>query len=379
MKVAESGANRPPIGQLLVAGGFIAPTDLGRALAEQRSTGEKLGQVLLGLGLINEDDLHAVLAWQREPTHDPGKAVRILLGEILVSSRVVTRAQLTAALERQQFSRKQIGDILIEAGYAKPSQISAALGIQRGLVAASLVAALGSAPLSGCGTGATLGGVKVYDGKTFRTPYGAFEQVDNVRGAVVPYSGTPVGRTVASQGAHGVAQFDDGSVIIEDVRFIKQGNVIQGDRELPDNTCGQAALTMVLRYWLHDKAPAYQEVVDDSNRFNLATTQETMTNYLKYKGLEALPYKNGKIAHLKSEVDAGRPPIVLLQFSVPHYVVVIGYNEEQGEIIYHDSIDGPNMRLGEDKFKRVWYESDVKDIPFIGGRNYVGLTIAIGA
>ena len=86
-------------------------------------------------------------------------------------------------------------------------------------------------------------------------------------------------------------------------------------------------------------------------------------------------YKNGTVNHLKDSVDKGKPIITMLQFDVPHYVVVVGYNEEQGEIWYHDSIDGPYQKLSESEFKQVWHNSDLKNIPLVGGQNYVGLTI----
>ncbi|MBM3271378.1 MAG: C39 family peptidase [Candidatus Sericytochromatia bacterium] len=367
-------AEKPLIGQLLVAGGFISPEDLERGLARQAVRPGKLGETLVELGAATRMEVDAVLHLQRRPARD----ARVLLGEILVATCVVSREQLDRALERQKEDARPLGDILVAAGHARPIQISAALAIQRKLVAASLVATLGAASLTGCGTGATLGGVKVFDARSFRTPDGEVALTDNVRGARVNYPGTPVGRMVASAGEHPLARFGDGTVLLENVRFIKQGNVIQGDRSMPDNTCGQAALTMVLRYWQHDSAPSYQQVVDESNRFNLATTQQTMVNFLRSRGLRPQAYKNGTLNHVKAEVDAGRPPIVLLQFSVPHYVVVIGYNEEQGKIVYHDSIDGPYMQLDEAEFRRAWYESDVARMPLVGGSNYVGLTIAVG-
>ncbi len=376
----HGAAVRHKLGDLLLRARKLTKHQLDTALAEQERTNEKLGQVLLRLGLVSEGELDAVLAWQHEHSYNTAKAVRFMLGEILVASKVITRGQLQSALQDQQLSKRQIGDILIEAGHAKPNHIAAALRIQSKLVAASLLAIIGSAALSGCGTGASLTGINVAgDGMaTVKGPGGEGRvamQVDNQHGTSVAFPGVEESRSVASGGGgmRSISSYADGSVVLDDVRWFHQNAAASnGD---PDNTCAQAATSVVLRYWQGDNAPTYQDVVKESNKFNLATTHTTITNYLKAKGLNVKAYKNGTINHLKSAVDAGHPAMVMLQFEVPHYVVVVGYNDEQGEIIFHDSIDGPYQTLKEAKFKDAWYKTDLKNIPLIGGQNYVGLTI----
>lgn len=376
----HGAAVRHKLGDLLLKARKLTKPQLEAALAEQERTNEKLGQVLLRLGLVSAEELEAVLAWQHEHSYNTAKAVRFMLGEILVASKVITRDQLKAALQEQKLSRRQIGDILVEAGHARPNHIAEALRIQSKLVAASLLAVIGSSVLAGCGTGATLTGINVYDGmaryRDATTGRVVSVQVDNVRGMQIEAPGGAAKRTVAATagGMHSIVETPNGDVLIDRIHWFKQGAAVQASGE-PDNTCAQAASAMVLRYWLGDKAPSYQEVVDESNKFNLATTHSTITNYLKAKGLDVKAYKNGKLDNLKAAIDAGRPPMVLLQFEVPHYVVVVGYNDSTGEIWYHDSIDGPYQRLSEEAFKDAWYNTSLKNIPFIGGQNYVGLTI----
>lgn len=377
----HGAAVRHKLGDLLLKAKKLTKHQLDAALAEQERTNEKLGQVLLRLGLVTGEELEAVLAWQHEHSYNTAKAIRFMLGEILVASKVITRGQLQSALQDQALTKRQIGDILVEAGHAKPNHIAEALRIQSKLVAASLLAIIGSAALTGCGTGATLSGINVYDGTTkfkdANTGRIVTMQVDVKNGLQVEVPGGATKRTVASGGGglHSVVETDNGDVFVDDVRWFKQGASVQSDKTLPDNTCAQAASTMVLRYWLGEQAPSYQQVVDESNKFNLATTHTTITNYMKAKGLDVKAYKNGTINHLKSAVDAGHPTIAMLQFDVPHYVVVVGYNEEQGEIWYHDSIDGPYQKLSESAFRSAWYNNDIKNLPLVGGQNYVGLTI----
>ncbi|MBM3275815.1 MAG: C39 family peptidase, partial [Candidatus Sericytochromatia bacterium] len=254
-----------------------------------------------------------------------------------------------------------------------------ALRIQGKLVAAALVGVIGSAFLTGCGTGVSLSGVDVHDGTKLKTSSGIVN-VDNKNGTVFPYAGGTGGaehRSVSSGGGgmQSVSDYGDGSRVIDNVPFFKQGPALQADKSSPDNTCAQAATTVVLKYWQGQNGPDYQTVVNESNKFNMATTHSTVTNYLKAKGMNVNAYKNGTLNHLKTAVDAGHPTIVLMQFDVPHYVVVIGYNDEQGKIIYHDSIDGPNQQMDEGEFNAKWHNSEMAKMPIIGGANYVGLTI----
>ncbi|MBM3266167.1 MAG: C39 family peptidase [Candidatus Sericytochromatia bacterium] len=380
----HNAAVRHKLGDLLLRAKKVTKHQLESALAEQEKTNEKLGEVLLRLGLISADELSAVLDWQHEHSYNSAKAVRFMLGEILVASKVITRDQLKSALETQKLTKRQIGDILVEAGLAKPNHIAEALRIQGKLVAAALIGVIGSAALTGCGTGVSLSGIDVHEGAGIAKTTSGSYQYDNGHGKTFSWNGGGGGaggaehRTVASNaggGMHTVSDHADGTRIIDNVPWFFQGAAVKGTRDVPDNTCAQAAMSMVLNYHQGQQAPTYQQVVDESNKFNMATTHTTVTNYLKAKGLQVDAYKNGTINHLKSAVDQGHPVIVMLQFDVPHYVTVIGYNDEQGEIIYHDSIDGPNQKLGEREFDRVWHNTDLKNTPIVGGANYSGLTI----
>jgi hypothetical protein len=70
------------------------------------------------------------------------------LGEILISAGVITREQLDDALARQQVSKKKLGEVLIEAGYADHRLISKGLRLQDMLIGAVLAAAIALAPAS---------------------------------------------------------------------------------------------------------------------------------------------------------------------------------------------------------------------------------------
>ncbi len=378
---------RYKLGEILIKSGKIQRHQLEGALAEQEVTNEKLGEVMVRLGLLSAEELRALLDWQGEHTRNSAKAVRFMLGEILVATRAITRDQLKQALTEQHLSRRQIGDILIEAGLVKPNVLAEALRIQGKLVAASLVAVIGAGFLSGCGTGVSLTGIAVAGDGTFTDANGVNVAVNNDTGTIAPYAATsPSGRTVSAtavnqhttqlSNGHSYTDYGDGARVIDNVPWIHQDATVNNDGVTPDNTCAQAASTMVLHYWEGSSAPSYQAVVNQSNHFNMATSAGTLTGYLQAKGLQVNAYKHGNLNFLKASVDAGHPIICMLDFDgVPHYIVVIGYNDTTNQILYNDSIDGPNMSIDASQFLSYWTNNSISSMPIVGGQNYVGLAV----
>jgi hypothetical protein len=59
-----AGTERVPLGQLLVAEGFISDTQLHQALHVGSQTGERLGEVIVRQGLASEEDIARLLAEQ---------------------------------------------------------------------------------------------------------------------------------------------------------------------------------------------------------------------------------------------------------------------------------------------------------------------------
>jgi serine/threonine protein kinase len=69
--VAEAQRSRGRLGEILVADGLVTAQDLERALDEQRRTGQLLGRVLLELKLVSHADLLAALAKQQGVSTSP--------------------------------------------------------------------------------------------------------------------------------------------------------------------------------------------------------------------------------------------------------------------------------------------------------------------
>jgi hypothetical protein len=157
--VKTAAGVRQMLGALLVQAGQITGEQLERAIAEQRKSGEKLGEVLVRLGLLTEGQLDGVLEFQRnqgaaEPLPNP-----LRLGEILIYTGAISREQLDDALRKQTASRKKIGEILIEQGYALPHHVTRGIRLQQMLQKAALVTvlSLGAMSLTACGSGGTAG------------------------------------------------------------------------------------------------------------------------------------------------------------------------------------------------------------------------------
>lgn len=342
------------LGEVLVDGEFISPSDLDRALEEQKRTNERLGEVLVRFNLITPYELEAVLALQEDMSNG-AMAARFMLGEILVATGTISRQQLEQALAEQKLTKRQIGEILVDAGLVKPSLITEALKIQSKLVAASLVALLASGTLSGCGLTPITGSIN-----------------DARQGIVMQYrDGSQIVdyRTIQNASkASATTVYASGATIINDVPFFKQ--------DASDNTCAQAAMSVLLNFW--GKETTYSKVVNESNRFNLPTSPQTVESYLKHNGLKVQPYRQAKLSFLRSLVDQGRPAMVLLQFgNAEHWVVVVGYNQAQKTILMHDSIDGPFTEMSESEFLQRWQNKMMANMPVVGGANYENLVIDV--
>lgn len=125
------------------------------------------------------------------------------------------------------------------------------------------------------------------------------------------------------------AEYQDSTyIIIENVPFIKQR----------DKYCGPSAMASVLNFYGRDVSQA--EIADAIYipELNGALISD-MENYAVGKGY-VTQSTNGNIEELKKNIDKGIPVIVLAdkgrwKVSVPHYYVVIGYNDKKETFILH--------------------------------------------
>jgi len=120
-----------PLGRILLDGSFIEQEALDAALAEQIKTNRLLGDVLLDMGYIDRAELDAVLWVQRDFANvrdavAAAAGIRRMLGELLLSARLVNQEQLDFALEEQKKPGKNwvkswcVWDILLPVSLRLP-------------------------------------------------------------------------------------------------------------------------------------------------------------------------------------------------------------------------------------------------------------------
>ena len=94
-----------PIGELLIANGYLDREKLNRALEYQRIHGGRLGAICVELGYLTYEQLDGVLARTKQ--------TKGRLGEELIARGLITQEQLDQALELQKRSGGYLGDILL--------------------------------------------------------------------------------------------------------------------------------------------------------------------------------------------------------------------------------------------------------------------------
>jgi hypothetical protein len=153
--VRSAAGIRKMLGSLLLMTGRITSEQLDFALEEQKITGERLGNILVRMGLLTENQVNSVLRFQQNQESVEPPSTPLRLGEILISTGYITRTQLDDALRKQQLSKKKLGEVLVEEGYAHLHQVNKGINLQRKLLRAVLVTVvtLSGLSLDGCGGG----------------------------------------------------------------------------------------------------------------------------------------------------------------------------------------------------------------------------------
>ena len=153
--IRSAAGTRQMLGSLLIMAGRISHEQLEHAIAVQEITGEKLGEVFIRLGILKEEQLDNLLAYQQNQSSATPSSNPFRLGEILVTTGYITRKQLNDALLKQATTSKNLGEVLIEDGYAASHHVKHGVRLQQRLVTAALAAilAFSELSLSGCGGG----------------------------------------------------------------------------------------------------------------------------------------------------------------------------------------------------------------------------------
>lgn len=114
------------LGQILLKEGYIQPPQLDKALAIFKSQQDQqaykpFGQICLELNYLSAEELQRLLRKYKK---------RIRLGELLVNQGLIKQSQLNQALHKQKTNPQRLGTLLLEAGLITSNQLMTALSLQ---------------------------------------------------------------------------------------------------------------------------------------------------------------------------------------------------------------------------------------------------------
>jgi len=141
----------------------------------------------------------------------------------------------------------------------------------------------------------------------------------------------------------------------------KNGHLIQTvpfEKWLKLNYCGPACLTMVLNSWDDARSFSQREIADEIyDAGSRSTYNSELVLYPRTKGFESYSFQ-GNLEILKDLIRKDIPVIVLTktlkQLRRGHYRVVVGFDDDEGQIIFHDPFFGGRNAMKAKTFMKVW-------------------------
>jgi tetratricopeptide (TPR) repeat protein len=130
------------------------------------------------------------------------------------------------------------------------------------------------------------------------------------------------------------------------------------EKWLERNYCGPACLAMVLNYWDETRSFSQQKITDEIyDSESQVTYNSELVLYPRTKGFDSYSFQ-GNLRILKDVVGRGIPVIVLTkiikQIGKGHYRVVIGFDDDEGQIIFHDPYFGDRTAMTSKNFMKAW-------------------------
>jgi len=130
------------------------------------------------------------------------------------------------------------------------------------------------------------------------------------------------------------------------------------EKWLEMNYCGPACLAMVFNYWDETHSFSQRKITDEIyDSESQATYNSELVLYPRTKGFESYSFQ-GNLQILKDVVGKDIPVIVLTktvkQLAKGHYRVVIGFDEDEDQIIFHDPYFGGRCAMTSKDFMKLW-------------------------
>ena len=141
----------------------------------------------------------------------------------------------------------------------------------------------------------------------------------------------------------------------------EKGHLIQTvpfEKWLKRNYCGPACLAMVLNSWDETRSFSQRKIADEIyDSGSQATYNSELVLYPRTKGFESYSFQ-GNLQILKDFVGKDIPVIVLTkalkQIAKGHYRVVIGFDDDEDQIIFHDPFFGGRQAMTSKGFMKIW-------------------------
>jgi len=141
----------------------------------------------------------------------------------------------------------------------------------------------------------------------------------------------------------------------------EKGHLIQTvpfEKWLKTNYCGPACLAMVLNSWDETRPFNQRKIADEIyDSASQATYNSELVLYPRTKGFDSYSFQ-GNLQILKDLVGKDIPVIVLTktikQVGKGHYRVVIGFDDDKSQIIFHDPLFGGRRAMKAKTFVKVW-------------------------
>ena len=127
---------------------------------------------------------------------------------------------------------------------------------------------------------------------------------------------------------------------------------------LERNCCGPACLSMVLDYWAPERAFDQRAIAAEIYNPSLrASFNSEMVLYPRSRGFASFSFQ-GSLETLRAVLKKDIPVIVLTKrrprTPIGHYRVVIGFDEAQNQIIFHDPFLGAGRAMDVKDFLKIW-------------------------
>lgn len=134
----------------------------------------------------------------------------------------------------------------------------------------------------------------------------------------------------------------DAGRLVSDVPYLPQTEAL----------CGGAAAAMLFRYWgdAHASVRQFEPLVDHAAG-GIADT--VLIDALRERGWSVARLA-GSVAALRTELDAKRPPMLLIEDRPQRYHYVVAVGVDDGGVFVHDPTWGPARHLAWREFERLW-------------------------